>query len=117
MVIHLPNGLYVSYIDSVLMKNARGSTELVGEYRRVQNFIGLTNDIKDVQYIPPEPQKVPEYMQNLEQYINGNPYTGEHMNSLPPLIKVTMIHAQFESIHSLSNGNGRVGRVFNRFIF
>lgn len=63
-------------------KNARGSTDLVGEYRRVQNFIGLTNDIKDAQYIPPEPQKVPEYMQTLEQYINGNPYTGEHMNSL-----------------------------------
>lgn len=93
------------------MKDARGSTGLIGEYRKVQNFIGPTNDIKDAQYIPPEPQKVPKYMHNLEQYMNNHPYTGKQMDTLHPLIKVAIIHAQFESIHPFSDGNGRLGRI------
>src|SRR5690625_3303039 len=93
------------------MKDARGSTGLIGEYRKVQNFIGPTNDIKDAQYIPPEPQKVPKYMHNLVQYMNNHSYTGKQMDTLHPLIKVAIIHAQFESIHPFSDDNGRLGRI------
>jgi len=98
-------------LHSILMKDARGSTGIIGEYRKVQNFIGPTKDIKDAQYIPPEPHKVDHYMKNLEQYINGKPYTDEQLDTLHPLIKVAIIHAQFESIHPFSDGNGRLGRI------
>lgn len=42
-----------------------------GSYRKIENFIGPTNDIKDTKYIPPEPNLISEYMSNLEEYING----------------------------------------------
>lgn len=92
-----------------LMENARGSSA-AGEYRRIQNFIGPTNHIKDASYIPPEPQLMGEYMANLERYMNGHPYLNKE-DSLHPLIKVAIIHAQFESIHPFLDGNGRLGRI------
>ncbi|WP_243292971.1 Fic family protein [Bacillus sp. FJAT-47783] len=94
-----------------LMKDARGSTSAAGEYRAIQNFIGPTKDIKDASYIPPEPQLMGEYMSNLERYINGHPYQKDEEDSLHPLIKAAIIHAQFESIHPFLDGNGRLGRI------
>ncbi|AOV06452.1 Fic family protein [Sporosarcina ureilytica] len=93
-----------------LMKNARLSSSAAGEYRKIQNFIGPTNNIKDASYIPPEPQTMASYMANLEKYINGNPYE-EEIDELHPLIKCAIIHAQFESIHPFLDGNGRMGRI------
>ncbi|WP_280770624.1 Fic family protein [Salipaludibacillus daqingensis] len=94
-----------------LMKDARGSTSSSGAYRKIQNFIGPTKDIKDASYIPPEPQLMDEYMTNLERYINGHPYQNKEDESLHSLIKVAVIHAQFESIHPFLDGNGRLGRI------
>lgn len=48
------------------------------------------------------------YMGNLEEFIN-NPDMGE----LDPLIKMAIIHHQFESIHPFYDGNGRTGRIIN----
>ncbi|WP_096155668.1 Fic family protein [Bacillus sp. FJAT-45066] len=97
-------------IHKLLMNNARGATGAAGEYRKIQNFIGPTKDIKDASYIPPEPQLMAEYMSNLERYINGHPYEVQ-VDSLHPLIKAAIIHAQFESIHPFLDGNGRLGRI------
>ena len=94
-----------------LMEKARGSTSAAGEYRRIQNFIGPTKHMKDAAYIPPEPQLTGEYMKNLERYINGNPYQIIDEDTLHPLIKAAIIHAQFESIHPFLDGNGRLGRI------
>ncbi|MEK3992238.1 Fic family protein [Robertmurraya sp. FSL R5-0851] len=94
-----------------LMQNARGSTSTAGEYRKIQNFIGPTKNIKDASYIPPEPQLMGEYMTNLERYINGHPYLNIEKDTLHPLIKVAIVHAQFESIHPFLDGNGRLGRI------
>jgi Fic family protein len=101
----------IRQIHEVLMKNARGSAGAAGTYRRVQNFIGPTNQMKDAAYIPPEPQLMDKYMTNLELFINGNPYTQEKLDDLHPLIKAAIIHAQFESIHPFLDGNGRLGRI------
>lgn len=98
-------------LHKVLMENAQGSTSAAGEYRKIQNFIGPTKDIKDASYIPPEPQLMPDYMTNLERYINGHPYKIAKEDSLHPLIKAAVIHAQFESIHPFLDGNGRLGRI------
>lgn len=95
-----------------LMDNARGSTSASGEYRKIQNFIGPTKQMKDASYIPPEPQLMGEYMTNLERYVNGHPYLKEDENNkLHPLIKAAIMHAQFESIHPFLDGNGRLGRI------
>ncbi|WP_298824734.1 Fic family protein [uncultured Planococcus sp.] len=101
----------IRQIHEVLMKNARGSSGAAGHYRRVQNFIGPTNQLKDAAYIPPEPQLMDQYMTNLERFINGNPYAEEQLDELHPLIKSAIIHAQFESIHPFLDGNGRLGRI------
>lgn len=98
-------------MHTTLMENARVSNGPTGIYRTIQNFIGPTNQIKDASYIPPEPQKMADYMKNLEYYINGNPYIQEDDDSTHPLIKCAIIHAQFESIHPFLDGNGRMGRI------
>lgn len=99
-------------MHKVLMKNARGSTSAAGEYRAIQNFIGPTKQLKDASYVPPEPQLMGQYMSNLERYINGHPYQKEDFDdTLHPLIKAAIIHAQFESIHPFLDGNGRLGRI------
>jgi Fic family protein len=99
-------------MHTILMENARGSTSAAGEYRKIQNFIGPSNNIKDASYIPPEPHLTADYMTNLERFINGHPYKPEEEHDpLHPLIKVAIIHAQFESIHPFLDGNGRLGRI------
>ncbi|UTR06092.1 Fic family protein [Alkalihalobacillus sp. LMS6] len=98
-------------LHKILMEGARGSTSAAGEYRKIQNYIGPTANIKDASYIPPEPQLMADYMRNLEHYINGNPYQKEEGDDLHPLMKAAVVHAQFESIHPFLDGNGRLGRI------
>ncbi len=59
-------------------------------------------------YIPPEPLELPPLLDDLETFIND-----PLVSSLDPLIKMTLIHHQFESIHPFYDGNGRVGRILN----
>ncbi len=62
-----------------------------------------------VVYTPPQDgAQIIEYMQNLETFIND-----EAMSELDPLIKMAIIHHQFESIHPFYDGNGRTGRIVN----
>ena len=63
---------------------------------------------EEIVYIPPqEKEEILKYMKNLEDYINND----EDM--VDPLIKLAMIHYQFESIHPFYDGNGRTGRIIN----
>lgn len=60
-------------------------------------------------YIPPqEHEKIVALMTNLEQYIND-----DALSAANPLVKMAVMHFQFESIHPFSDGNGRVGRILN----
>ena len=59
----------------------------------------------EVVYNPPSPEKIPELMNQLERFINTN--------SMDPLLKMAVIHHQFESIHPFYDGNGRTGRIIN----
>lgn len=61
----------------------------------------------EVVYIPPQSgEDVARYMSNLEQYIND-----PEIHDIDPLIKMAIIHHQFESIHPFYDGNGRTGRI------
>jgi Fic family protein len=68
----------------------------------------LKNDqTGDIVYIPPQDhQDILHYLSDLEQYINTS-------DDIDPLIKLAIIHHQFESIHPFHDGNGRTGRIIN----
>lgn len=82
----------------------RGSTIVPGEYRRDQNWIGARS-IENARYVPPPPLEAANAMSDLEKYINSND------DELPIIIKIALVHYQFESIHPFPDGNGRVGRL------
>lgn len=97
----------IKKIHGILMSgNVRGKGQIIpGEFRTSQNFIGPKGaTIENASYIPPEPQLVDEYLSNLEKFINNETNTDD-------LIKIAIIHAQFETIHPFSDGNGRTGRI------
>ncbi|MGG7056746.1 Fic family protein [Clostridium tertium] len=90
----------------LLSGDVRGNNRNPGEFRAIQNFIGPQGcTIESASYIPPEPQLVPDYMSNLEKYIN------EPTDNLNDLVRIAIIHAQFETIHPFLDGNGRIGRI------
>ena len=69
----------------------------------------LQNDRKEIGYTPPQDKtEIENSMKNLEEFIND-----ESMSNLDPLIKMAIIHHQFESIHPFYDGNGRTGRIIN----
>lgn len=113
----------IKELHQLLMQGARGSTQAAGSFRKIQNFIGPTNNIEDASYIPVSAETIDDYMENLEYFINGHPYNNKlpitHLNddgyifdeNSDPLIKAAILHAQFESIHPFLDGNGRLGRI------
>jgi Fic family protein len=91
---------------TLLSNNVRGSNRSPGEYRKIQNFLGPEGcTIETATYIPPEPQLVNDYMSNLEKYIN------DPQDDYDELVRIAIIHAQFETIHPFFDGNGRIGRI------
>ncbi|HEY5591503.1 MAG TPA: Fic family protein [Paludibacter sp.] len=64
---------------------------------------------QEIVYEPPQSiDLIQTYMSNLERFINDNT-----ISDLDPLVKMAIIHHQFESIHPFSDGNGRTGRIIN----
>lgn len=91
-------------IHGELMKGVRGKNKQPGEFRTSQNWIGGSN-INDAVFVPPPFAKIPELMSDIEMFIH-NPKT-----LLPDLLKIAIIHYQFEIIHPFNDGNGRTGRL------
>ena len=93
-------------LHKCLMSNGvRGASKNPGEFRSVQNFVGKPGcTVETASYVPPEPQLVDSYLSNLENYINSD-------DDLNELIKIAIIHSQFETIHPFLDGNGRIGRI------
>jgi len=87
-----------------LLDGVRGAGKQPGELRRSQNWIGGTRPGNAV-FVPPPPERVVELLADLERFIHS-----EH-SELPPLVKVALVHAQFETIHPFLDGNGRMGRL------
>jgi len=96
-------------IHHILLKGTRGGKEEPGKIRTVQNWIGPKGStIYSAAFIPPPPEKVPELLKDLEAFITAD-------DRIPPLIKIGLVHAQFETIHPFIDGNGRMGRLFITF--
>lgn len=96
-------------IHTALMAGNVRKPSTIGRYRTEQNYIGRNDVNHEITFVPPSPDRVPELMNNLISYIN-NP-----KDTLRPLVRIAIVHAQFETIHPFMDGNGRVGRMLIPF--
>ncbi|TCV90555.1 Fic family protein [Sulfurirhabdus autotrophica] len=110
-----PEGLPISVrllcdAHRLLLDGVRGAGKQPGELRRSLNWIGGTRPGNAV-FVPPPPERVPELLANMERFIHST------STDLPPLVKVALVHAQFETIHPFLDGNGRIGRLLIAALF
>jgi Fic family protein len=88
----------------LLLTGARGAGKQPGELRRSQNWIGGTRPGNAV-FVPPPAERVSGLLTALEKFIHAQ------KPILPPLVRIALVHAQFETIHPFLDGNGRLGRL------
>ncbi|MFZ9410450.1 MAG: Fic family protein [Burkholderiaceae bacterium] len=110
-----PKGLPISVrllcdAHRLILNGVRGAGKQPGELRRSQNWIGGTRPGNAV-FVPPPPENVPQLLTDMERFIHDG------VTDLPPMVKVALIHAQFETIHPFLDGNGRIGRLLIATLF
>lgn len=104
-----PKGLPISVrllceAHGLLLDGARGTGKQPGTLRRSQNWIGGTRPGNAV-FVPPPADRVASLLSDMERFIH------EATPTLPPLVRIALIHAQFETVHPFLDGNGRIGRL------
>lgn len=103
-----PDGLPVSMrllneAHGHLMRGVRGANKQPGSVRRSQNWTGGSRP-GNATFVPPPPPALPELLSALERYVHAQ-------DTLPQLVRVGLLHVQFETIHPYLDGNGRIGRL------
>lgn len=92
-------------IHERLMQGVRGERSRPGRFRDRQNYIsGREAGIKNARYVPPPPEEVNPALSLLETYLHAE-------SRYPPLVRLALVHYQFEAIHPFIDGNGRIGRL------
>lgn len=96
-------------IHAHLLASGRGSERTPGEFRSSQNWIGAQGcTLSDAAYVPPAVEDMHNALGELETFFYDH-------GDIPSLIKIGLIHAQFETIHPFLDGNGRIGRLLITF--
>jgi Fic family protein len=96
-------------IHERLLRNVRGNKMNPGEIRRSQNWIGPSGcTLMDATFVPPPYGVADEAFGDLERFLHDE-------SPMPPLIRIGIAHAQFETIHPFLDGNGRIGRLLITF--
>ncbi len=105
-------------IHGTLLDGVRGGAERPGEFRTTQNYIGRKIDgIKGARFVPPPPVEMKECLDALEKYLHLEPHGRPDPSAdpdptlAPLLVRLALVHYQFETIHPFRDGNGRVGRL------
>lgn len=107
----------VRELHAVLMRDVRGERDRPGQFRDSQNWIGRPGaTIHEARFVPPPANEMHAALDDLEKYIHIEPHGGvaaaDEDPSLPPLlVRLALIHYQFETIHPFRDGNGRLGRL------
>ena len=92
-------------LHAILMREVRGAWTAPGEFRHMQNWIGPPGcRLEDAVFVPPPPESMMASLNDWECYVHAP-------SNLPPLVRLALIHYQFETIHPFLDGNGRVGRL------
>jgi len=96
---------FITKLHAILLRHVRGEHAKPGLLRDRQNWISKEGfpDIRDAVYVPPPANIVPELLSNLFNYMESS--------NDPQLIKIALMHYQFEAIHPFLDGNGRIGRL------
>lgn len=93
-------------LHGILMDGTRGQTRAPGDFRRIQNWIGPPGcSMEEATFVPPPVQTLEGLLGQLESYIHTDD------PSHPLLVRLALIHYQFEAIHPFLDGNGRIGRL------
>ena len=94
---------FLRELHQILLQGVRGEYKTPGEFRRSQNFIGGSKP-SDAVYVPPSIADLDAAMEDFDRFANRN-------DDLPVLIRLAIMHYQFETIHPFLDGNGRIGRL------
>lgn len=96
---------FIRELHEHLMSGVRGDHLTPGEFRRSQNWIGgFGVGLEDAAYVPPPVEEMKQALADFERYLHVE-------DDYPPLLRLGMIHYQFEAIHPFLDGNGRIGRL------
>ena len=100
----------IAEIHEKLMKGTRGGRERPGEIRHTQNWIGPDGcGLSEAAFVPPPAHVVGEALSEWEKFLHEK-------DTIPALLKIGLVHAQFETIHPFLDGNGRIGRLLITFL-
>ena len=92
-------------LHAILLEGVRGGSRAAGEFRKGQNWIGPPGCTpQEATYVPPPANELPAALDAFEKYLHEE-------SALPPLVRLALIHYQFEAIHPFFDGNGRLGRM------
>jgi Fic family protein len=95
---------FVRELHRLLMNSVRGQDKTPGEFRLEQNWIGKHGcTIEEASFVPPNPMQLPDHLQAWERYLNSD--------DVDFLLQTAVVHAQFELLHPIKDGNGRIGRI------
>ena len=105
MLTNLPLSLrVVREVHAELLSGVRGADKAPGQFRRFANWIGPPGcAVEQARFVPIAPEALEPAMNAWEAYL--------HADAPDRLVQLAVIHAEFESLHTLLDGNGRLGRI------
>ena len=99
----------IQRLHECLMDGVRDYPDVPGQIRQRQNWIGGVR-IYDAKFVPPPPDRVKECLEDLSRVLQYQA-AEEDFYEVSLIIRLAIVHAQFETIHPFIDGNGRVGRI------